>query len=253
VSLDAAGRSAIGPHPRNEDAWLCLPDRGLFAVADGVGGRPHGDVASTLFVDTIAAGCQGPASDERLATTFLDANRRLLAASRGRGLDRPMATVGTVAWLDGTDLRIGHVGDTRLYLLDAHGVGTQLTADHTVDSRWADAAAPAARGSHQLTAAIGVEPRDDTTAWMQQLRVPVMPGNVLVLVTDGVSDAMGRGDLAAVTAGCTTAAETAELVLAAAAATRDGAGDDATIVVVRIGEPARRWRRFFGLGGRSDE
>lgn len=102
----------------------------FVAVADGMGGHAGGEVASRIAIETITSG-EGPV-DERI----LAANEAI--ASRAAG-DPALAGMGTTISAadiaeDGTAV-IGHVGDSRVYLLRS-GILRQLTRDHTLVAQW---------------------------------------------------------------------------------------------------------------------
>ncbi|MBS5479439.1 MAG: serine/threonine-protein phosphatase, partial [Coriobacteriia bacterium] len=99
----------------NEDSYLVnFP---LFAVADGMGGHAAGEVASTIAVSSLAeAGLTKPDPDA-LGAAIEAANIAVLDGV-DEGIGRPgMGTTCTAVVIDGTRMAVGHVGDSRAYLL----------------------------------------------------------------------------------------------------------------------------------------
>ncbi len=115
---------------RNEDAFVCEPP--LFAIADGMGGAQAGEVASRLAAESLRESEQGELSSlEQAVELIQEANRRVYAYSSENASARGMGTTMTVALVDGDRVTIGHVGDSRAYLLRDDEL-TQLTQDHSL-------------------------------------------------------------------------------------------------------------------------
>jgi PPM family protein phosphatase len=117
---------------RNEDRYWVDPARGIFLVVDGLGGQAAGELAAQTAVDVIRqsllAGEGAP--EERVRAAITDANNRIceLAASDERL--QGMGCVLTLALASENRLTFGHVGDTRLYLIENGSLG-KLTHDHS--------------------------------------------------------------------------------------------------------------------------
>jgi len=112
----------------NEDRYWADAERGVFVVADGVGGNVAGEVAAQTAVDVIRA---AQLEDEAaVREAIARANNRIYELAEADSERRGMACVLTVAAVTGEDLLIGHVGDSRLYLI-WHGAIRKLTDDHS--------------------------------------------------------------------------------------------------------------------------
>jgi|SRR5579871_620169 len=116
----------------NEDRYWADPGRGIFLVVDGVGGRAGGELAAEIAVDTIReellAGSGHP--EDRIRSAIARANNQIWNVAQSHGSCKGMACVLTLALLEDNELTIGHVGDSRLYLV-WHGAIRKITSDHS--------------------------------------------------------------------------------------------------------------------------
>ena len=134
--LSHPGRMRAG----NEDAFLVSPSRGLYVIADGMGGHRAGEVASRETVDAVDAYfslerlrplwaghrfCQ-----EALTEAVVAAHTKILELGASRDDLQGMGCTIVLALVYGNAVRIVHVGDTRAYLVRQTGM-TLLTRDHT--------------------------------------------------------------------------------------------------------------------------
>jgi protein phosphatase len=120
--------------PVNQDRFLAIPDRGLFAVFDGVGGQRAGEVASQTAADTIEETLTHNPSDSasleliRRAINF--ANRDVFELSESDPSFKTMATTVALIHINGNHVTVAHVGDSRVYRLE-EGRFYRETVDHT--------------------------------------------------------------------------------------------------------------------------
>jgi serine/threonine protein phosphatase PrpC len=115
----------------NEDRhWIDAP-RGIYLVVDGVGGQAAGEVAAQTAVDAIreSIGDIGE-PEQRIRRSIALANNRIFELAEGRAALSGMACVLTLAVVEDDRVTIGHVGDSRLYLI-RHGAIRKLTSDHS--------------------------------------------------------------------------------------------------------------------------
>jgi PPM family protein phosphatase len=244
VRWQAAGATHVGRLRRsNEDNLLVESRRGLFLVADGMGGHAAGEVASEVVTRTVgervaAALDEGePPPGEALEQAVLAAHEAIVTCCRDDPRTRGMGTTLTCALLDvdGT-CRVAHIGDSRLYLA-RDGALAQLTRDHTWVQQEVDAgrlSSDAARQhalSHILTRVLS----DDLEPEADYPSVHVHPGDLLLLCSDGLYNMVPD-------------AQILEMVLEHAepeplcgalirAANRAGGADNVTVVVVRVEGP----------------
>lgn len=132
VHFTSAGRTDRGKvRQRNEDAILVRDAVGLWVVADGLGGHPAGDYASSMIVERLAAVSRGgDVMDfvESIEDTLSGVNADLRRTAAMRGVDIIASTV--VALVHDRDLMLcGWVGDSRAYCHE-NGRLTQITRDH---------------------------------------------------------------------------------------------------------------------------
>jgi serine/threonine protein phosphatase PrpC len=113
---------------RNEDRYFSDPERGIFLVVDGVGGHPAGDLAAQTAVDVIRGSEFG--DDDSVREAIARANNRIYELAEERPELRGMACVLTLAVVRNGKVTIGHVGDSRLYLI-WNGAIRKLTSDHS--------------------------------------------------------------------------------------------------------------------------
>ena len=220
----------------------------LLAVADGMGGRAGGELASSVVLGALvrhaAQAVPWAVSSRRdehravlgaLETAVERAQARLWreADQRGLGEQRPGTTL-TAAYVCGPMLYLAHVGDSRCYLL-REGALSQLTRDHTVAQRLVDAdamserEAAVSRLSSVLYNAVG---GSRERAVPDLLCVDLHAGDQLLLCTDGVTDLIDDRAIADVLERADSArAASCALVDAACDA---GGRDNATAVVARL-------------------
>jgi len=114
----------------NEDSFLSQPERGLWCVADGMGGHEAGEVASAIVRDTLAGAHAGDALEKILQQSH---HAVLKSAKKGIGATGMGSTVVALRSIQ-HDYEIAWVGDSRAYLWsqdESGGMLQQLTTDHS--------------------------------------------------------------------------------------------------------------------------
>jgi serine/threonine protein phosphatase PrpC len=216
-----AGRSLAGGRTNNEDGFVCATRCGLFAVADGMGGHNAGEVASSLALGQLAAALRARRAPQATRTqalvdAFGTANRHVFEAAQRNRAQAGMGCTLSAVLLAPPLLLGAHVGDSRVYRLRG-GALEQLTRDHAVPAM-----------PHVLTRAIGTDEAVDVDPFM----TPLALNDVVLLCTDGVTNALSDRMLARLLAGAHRSPATAvEGILRAALPT---AKDNLTAVVLRI-------------------
>jgi serine/threonine protein phosphatase PrpC len=117
----------------NEDRYWMDSARGTFLVVDGVGGQAAGERAAEIAVaavrEAMAAALPAPPV-VRVRQAIAAANNSIYAAAQQDPELRGMACVLTLAQVDGEQVTVGHVGDSRLYLIDLRTI-RKVTSDHS--------------------------------------------------------------------------------------------------------------------------
>lgn len=145
MRFSCAARTDVGiVRSGNEDSYLMSSERGLFVIADGMGGHAAGEVASEMAARIVAEEFRPVRgmTDQEMMAQMVAAIRAANGAVFRRTLSEPdkrgMGTTATIMSLLPRRYLIGQVGDSRAYLLRA-GVLTQLTKDHSYVQEQVDA------------------------------------------------------------------------------------------------------------------
>jgi PPM family protein phosphatase len=217
----------------NEDSYVVAPP--LFAVADGMGGAQAGEVASKLAAaaleDTDPGTISGP---EKVTQLIQEANRRVYARANADPSTSGMGTTMTVALVEGSEVTIGHVGDSRAYLVRNHEL-EQLTEDHSLvnellkSGKLSRAEAETHPQRSVITRAVGTDPDVDVDAFV----VSVDVGDLFLLCSDGLTDMVADDEILAIAEKFPDDLDriTKSLV---AAANRGGGEDNITVVAFAI-------------------
>jgi protein phosphatase len=122
--------------PLNEDSFLADSERGIFSVADGVGGAEAGEVASQTAIEVLDEAFRhkvdGADIEDLMELAIQRANASIYQMARDHAKFSMMATTIVALHLKGNIATIGHVGDSRLYRLTPAGQLLRETADHSV-------------------------------------------------------------------------------------------------------------------------
>jgi len=168
---------------RNEDALFVDTEGRVFAVADGMGGHPAGDVASAVAIARLKeffGSYDGSDPAATVVAALREAHAAVLADSHTQPDRRGMGSTAVVALLAEDAAWVGHVGDSRCYLLaEADGL-RQVTEDHGAGG--------------YLTQALGL----DRGVSPDVASVPVVGGQRLLLCTDGLTNMVDDAEIAAI-------------------------------------------------------
>jgi protein phosphatase len=248
--IDSFGYSDAGPvRSSNEDSFISDDELSLFVVADGMGGHAAGEVASRLAVEAIenfVRRSQEPGdfswpcgidsalsfTGNRLRTAIHLANRRVFREAESHDDYTGMGTTVVAALLSGSRMTVGHVGDSRLYLLSDGRLTVQ-----TRDDTWAAMVLagsdvdPGRLGDHPmrnvLTNVLGAREQTEIHLAERQLA----DGEMLLLCSDGVHNVLDERALHKLMAQDVEAAAIARAVVTSAI--ERGTRDNVTAVVVR--------------------
>lgn len=192
-----AGLSDLGMvRTSNEDCMGVFPDLNLYLVADGMGGHAAGEVASSMAVETVkdsfskdeGSGKLLPAT-QRLETAVKEANHKIYEAGKQTPTHAGMGTTLVSVFLDQETAYIGHVGDSRTYLIRQNEI-TQLTTDHSLVNEYLKRGMMIPEEAerhplkHVLSRALGTAPGVEVDI----LSLPLKSEDILLLCSDGLTN-----------------------------------------------------------------
>jgi len=235
MSSDCVSRTDVGLKRKiNEDAMMVRTERGLWAVADGMGGHDAGEVASGKIAEALAS-LPIVYSLQETVDNALAALRRvnyeLIALARGGGQPRTIGSTVVGLAISGDEFRCFWAGDSRAYRIRAGRI-TQLSRDHSLvhdlvlAGMLSEAEARVHPNANVVTRAVGVS---------EELQVDVVSGDVregdiFLLASDGLTRVVEDDEIAE------------ELVLKRLADAADrlielvmerGAPDNVSLIIVR--------------------
>ncbi|MGI8862442.1 MAG: Stp1/IreP family PP2C-type Ser/Thr phosphatase [Gaiellaceae bacterium] len=219
---------------RNEDAFICEPP--LFAVADGMGGARAGEVAAGLAAAALEEAGSETRGAEGVAALIVEANKRIWERSLNDPRTTGMGTTVTAALVDAASgaVAIGHVGDSRAYLLRDETL-EQLTTDHSLVAELVESGVltPEEAERHPqrsaITRALGTEPTVEVDAFTMQAE----PGDLFLVCSDGLSAMLSDEAVSSAIETADRDPERAADALVAAANARGGE-DNITVVLFEI-------------------
>lgn len=240
MHITCAGRTDVGIiRSGNEDNYLMVSDRGIFVVADGMGGHAAGEVASEMAVRFIArelGSLKGLTDDqvaERMRLAIRTANGAIFQRTLTEHDKRGMGTTVTALVLYDARFLIGQVGDSRAYLL-REGKLNQLTKDHSYVQEQVDAGyltpeqARAHPYSNVITRCVGAN--SDVVPDIYVGRVK--PQDLLLLASDGLTGMLEDYQLAEILGADRLPQQQVDQLIAEA--NRHGGLDNITAILVRV-------------------
>lgn len=258
MQIVSGGATDVGMvRTNNEDSYQIVQALNLFVLADGMGGEAHGEVASSLAVETVVKHCLEAPADPgatpagkvrpdlsekslRLANAVHLANERVFASAAQNAEQRGMGATLTAAWIDDMNLSIAHVGDSRVYLLRT-GVLQQLTSDHSLVAEQVRrgiltaSEAEASTMQNVLLRALGTQPEVE----VDSEQVGLFPNDVLLLCSDGLTRMVTEPEIAGALQSEPDPQKAAEKLIRLA---NEGGGvDNVTAVVVALRPEPKGW------------
>lgn len=244
----------------NEDSFFISPVEPLYVVADGMGGHNSGEVASRLAVEVIESFYHRTAGKEsvdllqrsgrglwpfakkkrtvgyeelRLETAIQEANRRIIEEAGKDEAKQGMGTTIVCCYFTDSGVFIGHVGDSRCYLLRGDEL-EQLTQDHSLANEYVKMNILSREDAEHfpyknvIVRALGLaEP-----VQIDIQKVEFQPGDVFILCSDGLSDMLARDQFKALLRSYDDIGQvTEELIQQAKIA---GGNDNITAVLARV-------------------
>ncbi len=204
MSFECVSRTHVGLRRKiNEDSLFADSARGLWVVADGMGGHDAGEIASNMVTDALR--CLPPVANiDELATAATKALHRVngelveLAKSDGREKPRTIGTTVVGLIIENGSYCCFWVGDSRAYLLRQSEI-TRVSRDHSLVQNLVDAGmlrpedAETHENANLITRAVGVGDKFDVDI----VRGAALPGDQFVLASDGLTRVVTDDELAA--------------------------------------------------------
>lgn len=240
----------------NQDAYLCRPDKGLFAVADGLGGHQGGEVASQLAVRVLENSAltrpdynsrlvwwqpgpkpvpDGLTTRKWLGAIFEQAGRAIKECARARPELAGLGSTMTVLALEGRSALVAHLGDSRAYLM-RRGALYQLSRDHSLAEELLNEGLVSATEISRLSQASVLTKAlcDSTTAAFAPdvSRHAFLPEDTFLLCSDGLYGPLGEALIHEIMTRFTNLQEAARNLIKTANAL--GGPDNITAVLIHI-------------------
>ena len=248
--VEHAQRSDTGRvRPANEDSFLARPP--LFVVADGMGGASAGEVASRLAVETFAAGLpSGGQTSDRLAEVVRVANQRIHEQAQVDQSRQGMGTTLTAAMIEGDQVVIAHVGDSRAYRF-RDGRIERLTEDHTLvdelvrQGQLTEEEAAVHPQRSIITRALGPEPQVE----VDTANFELLNGDVLLLCSDGLTGMVSEPEIESALDENRSLNGAARTLIRKA--NEAGGRDNITVVLFKVGSGAASLAPSMTMGSRG--
>jgi serine/threonine protein phosphatase PrpC len=243
ISVASVSDRGLNPkRPLNEDSFLADSARGIFVVADGVGGAEAGEVASATAVDVLNRAfheklAAGEDAEDLMELAIQRANSSIHHMAAEHPRLSSMATTVVALHLDGRAATFGHVGDSRLYRLTPDGKLVRETADHSVVEEEVRAGRMTAEqaanhpSKNVISRALGAE----ALVEVDMKTTEVDDGSTFLLCTDGITRHIPDNELRELLmSGRSAEAICAEMKQRCF---QRGAEDNLTAVIVQVGTP----------------
>ena len=248
MHLEVGARTDVGMiRSGNEDAFYADPvppgsgagRRGLFVVADGMGGHAAGEVASEMAVQIIArelanvGDLTSNSARDQVASALRTANRAIYERTLAEVDKQGMGTTASVLMLDDWRFLIGQVGDSRVYLL-RDGALKQLTKDHSYVQEQVDAGflTPEQARYHPysnvITRCVGASELVEPDTYVGEVK----SGDLFLVASDGLTGMVDDRRLQQILLARTTTQRIVEALISEA----NGRGglDNITAVIVKV-------------------
>jgi len=220
----------------------------LGAVIDGVGGYSGGEVAAAIASEAISNHFTSRPADPiaQMILAFRDTNKAIVRRKQGENQLAEMACVATVvlADIENNQFYYAHVGDTRLYLL-RDGSLVKISNDHSFvgfledSGRLDEASAMQHPKRNEINKAIGFSEQIETDeSYIETGQSPFLPGDVLLICSDGLTDMVNKQDMVTLLAqGDTLSKKAGNLI---ALANENGGRDNITVVLLQNNKTTRQ-------------
>jgi protein phosphatase len=261
VQIVSGGVTDVGRvRTNNEDSFRILEPLNLFVLSDGMGGEAHGEIASSMAVETVANYCSRPegskentdaaphggvaaglsAQGKLLQKAVFQANSQIHHSAQEHPEQRGMGATLTAGWVNGNTLSVAHVGDSRAYLLRT-GSLQQLTNDHSLVAEQVRRGILTPQQAEEsdmqsvLLRALGANPEVDVDVD----EVSLMPRDVLLFCSDGLTRMVTEPEIAGSLQAETDPQSAAQKLVDLA--NERGGLDNVTVIVARVKDESKGW------------
>ncbi len=239
LKLEVVAETDVGcVRTNNEDSYGYDLESRIFVVCDGMGGLAAGETASGTavrgLVERFALNrTSGSSLEESLQRAIFYANQQVFLMAQANEELRGMGTTLVSACVEGRRIVIGNVGDSRAYFL-RQGVCAQITTDHSFVNEQVrigsmnEAEAEASPFRSVITRAVGTAETVEPDIFAGSIE----NGDILALVTDGLTRYADSKAIAAIIVGSSSLGEAGKALIEAAK--RQGAVDNVTCILVQF-------------------
>jgi serine/threonine protein phosphatase PrpC len=198
-----ASRTDVGKNrDHNEDRVYVNEAKGVFLVIDGVGGSAGGEVAAKIAEDSIVDGLtSGDPPENRVREAIALANRNILKRAQKEPRLEGMSCVLTLALFENGQVTVGHVGDTRLYVLQETEM-EKITSDHSIvgvleeEGRLSEQEAMEHPDRNQILRDVGTEDLDPSAdEFIDTYQFSFESDMAMLLCSDGLTDLVPAEDI----------------------------------------------------------
>ena len=240
----------------NEDRYWIDDSHGAFLVVDGVGGHAAGETAAEIAVETIRTELAqaGGSAEDRVRRAIAGANNRIYETAQESAELHGMACVLTLAVVDDGDVVIGHVGDSRLYLIWDGGI-RKLTSDHSPVGEGEDSGelteeqAMGHPRRHEVFRDVGTRPHAaEDGDFIEIRRCHFKPDAAFLLCSDGLSDLLPAASIRDIVEGYD--GDPARVARNLVAAANEAGGNDNITALLVAGSEFGSRGRWGTLDGR---
>ena len=211
MSVAEKWRAAVATHPGrmrsdNQDRGYADDKRGVFLVVDGLGGHAAGEKAADTALEVIPTELASQTGDvrERIRSAIATANNRICDLAAENEAWRGMACVLTLAVVEDDKIVVGHVGDSRLYLM-WNGALRKLTSDHSPVGEREDRGELSEQEAmqhprrHEVFRDVGSRRREPDDAEFVEMKEFLFKRDAAILLcSDGLSDLVTAAEMSAV-------------------------------------------------------
>lgn len=183
----------------NEDAYYCDDEQGLYIVIDGMGGHRAGEIAAKIALECLIQNLtkeDKSAASERIRSAIITANNSIIDQSEENAEWRNMQCVLTVVLVERNHIVIGHVGDTRLYIIDDNSI-RKVTHDHSPAGiledkhHMSELEAMLLPNRNEVYRSLGAEHIEvDNDEFVEIIKEPIKSNQSILICSDGLSDCL---------------------------------------------------------------